>query len=438
MSRGRNGEMRNVNSAAETINAAATAIASAESRIPPPSVQKRRWTSCWSIYWCFGSQKNSKRIGHAVLVPEPTTSMAGSTASPPASSTQAPVVRIPFVAPPSSPASFLPSEPPSALQSPAGSVGLNSISANMYSPGGPRSIFAIGPYAHETQLVTPPVFSTYTTEPSTAPFTPPPESVHLTTPSSPEVPFAQLLDPIHRGGDVGPRFPSSHYEFQSYLLQPGSPVGPLISPGSAMSGSGTSSPFTDRDFPGGFPYYPDIRYGVRSARDWGSQQASGAVTPDAFRPKSRDFIRQDSVVSPLPLLANGHRNNDALMDHRVSFELTAEDVVRCVEKKPTALPRALQNPDGRGHDNANGSVDDNHGTTDRAMANGEDGQRHQKQRAASLGSIKEFNFDHVNGLDPDKPCINSNWWANEKVVGREGEACTKNWSFFPMMHSGVS
>lgn len=39
MSRGRNGEMRNVNSAVETINAAATAIASAESRIPPPSVQ---------------------------------------------------------------------------------------------------------------------------------------------------------------------------------------------------------------------------------------------------------------------------------------------------------------------------------------------------------------------------------------------------------------
>jgi len=126
------------------------------------------------------------------------------------------------------------------------------------------------------------------------------------------------------------------------------------------------------------------------------------------------------------------------MDHRVSFELTAEDVVRCVEKKPMPLPRALQNPDGRGHDNTNGSVDDNNGTTERSMANGEEGQRHQKQRAASLGSIKEFNFDHVNGLDPDKPCINSNWWANEKVVGREGEACTKNWSFFPMMHPEVS
>lgn len=249
---------------------------------------------------------------------------------------------------------------------------------------------------------------------------------------------------------MGPRFTSSHYEFQSYLLYPGSPAGPLISPGSAFSGSGTSSPFTE-----GFPYYPDIRYGVGStdirygvgpaAREWGSQQASGTVTPDAvIWPRSRDFVRQDSVVAPLPILpANGHhRNNDALVvDHRVSFELTAEDVVRCVEKKPMALPRALQNPDEReSGDNTNGSsVDDVGGsTTERATANGEEGQRHQKQRAASLGSIKEFNFDHINGLEPDKPCINSNWWANEKVVGVGREGDTKNWSFFPMMHPGVS
>ncbi|CAE5959447.1 unnamed protein product [Arabidopsis arenosa] len=66
------------------------------------------------------------------------------------------------------------------------------LSAN--SPGGPSpSMFATGPYAHETQLVSPPVFSTYTTEPSTAPLTPPPELAHLTTPSSPDVPYARFL-----------------------------------------------------------------------------------------------------------------------------------------------------------------------------------------------------------------------------------------------------
>ena len=49
MSRGGNGEMRNVNSAVETINAAATAIASAEYRIPPPAVQVICSLSLFSI-----------------------------------------------------------------------------------------------------------------------------------------------------------------------------------------------------------------------------------------------------------------------------------------------------------------------------------------------------------------------------------------------------
>lgn len=41
MSRVDSGEMRNVNSALDTVNAAATAIASANSRLPPPSIQVR-------------------------------------------------------------------------------------------------------------------------------------------------------------------------------------------------------------------------------------------------------------------------------------------------------------------------------------------------------------------------------------------------------------
>ncbi|CAN0927315.1 Uncharacterized protein At1g76660 [Linum grandiflorum] len=94
-----------------------------------------------------------------------------------------------LLAPPSSPASFSNSALPSTAQSPSCFL---SLSAN--SPGGPSSaMYATGPYAHETQLVSPPVFSTFTTEPSTAPLTPPPELAHLTTPSSPDVPFAQFL-----------------------------------------------------------------------------------------------------------------------------------------------------------------------------------------------------------------------------------------------------
>ena len=102
-------------------------------------------------------------------------------------------IAVPFIAPPSSPTSFLQFDPPSATQSPAGLLSLTSLSVNAYSPGGPSSVFAIDPYTHKTQLVTPLVFSAYTTEPSTAPFTLSPESVQLTMPSSLEVLFAQLL-----------------------------------------------------------------------------------------------------------------------------------------------------------------------------------------------------------------------------------------------------
>lgn len=142
---------------------------------------------------------------------------------------------LPFMAPPSSPASFLQSEPPSATQSPGGLLSFTAASSGMYSPSDPTNMFAVGPYAHERQLVSPPVFSTYTTEPSTAPFTPPPESVHLTTPSSPEVPFARFLGSGNQNGEVDRKFTSSHHESQLFQLYPGSPIGQLISPRSDVS-----------------------------------------------------------------------------------------------------------------------------------------------------------------------------------------------------------
>ena len=163
-------------------------------------------------------------------------------------STHPSAILLPFIAPPSSPASFLQSDPPSATQSPAGMLSLAALAVNACSLSGPASIFAIGPYAHETQLVSPPVFSTFTTEPSTASFTPPPEPVQLTTPSSPEVPFAQLLASslgrARRHSGSNQKFSLSQYEFQPYYQ--GSPVSNLISPGSVVSNSGTSSPFPDK------------------------------------------------------------------------------------------------------------------------------------------------------------------------------------------------
>lgn len=344
-------------------------------------------------------------------------------------------------------------------------------------------MFAIGPYAHETQLVSPPVFSTFTTEPSTAPFTPPPESVHLTTPSSPEVPFARLLDPTNQNGGVGQRFPLSHYEFQSYQLYPGSPVGQLISPSSGISGSGTSSPFPDADFARDRPHFLEFPVDASSklnklaAREWGSRQGSGTMTPDAVGPRYRDgtyflefpigassklekltpreleswqgsgnmtpdavgprsrdgFLldRQNSDVGPLTSFSNGGRNDENIIDHRVSFEITAEEVVRCVEKRRN---RADDASNGRDCRTGETSVS----TSERASVDGEDGHRHQKQRSTTLGSVKEFNFDSADGVNSDRPNISGpDWWANEKVPEKEN-GHSKNWSFFPMMQPGVS
>ncbi|KAI3691798.1 hypothetical protein L6452_31600 [Arctium lappa] len=376
--------MRGVNDTMVTINAAASAIQTAENRGggQSSSVQKKRWGSCWNISWCFGSQKQSKRIGHADLVPEPNSS--GTEAPTTTHMSQPPSVVLPFIAPPSSPASFLQSEPPSATHSPGGFLSFTSVSASMYSPGGPANMFAIGPYAHETQLVSPPVFSTYTTEPSTAPFTPPPESVHLTTPSSPEVPYARLLGSSNQN-DVMP------YEFQSYQLYPGSPMG-------------TSSPFPDGEYARGGNYH--FRYFPASGKP--SPYGSGTLTPpDGAGPGACDGFP----------LANVGPLDQHLVDHRVSFEVTPEEVVRCVKRRRAAhvaYGRKCRNDD---------------------VAKGYEfecwnGETYGNRSITSFGSVKEFNFDSTDGPESD-------WWASEKILGKENGPI-KDWSFFPMMQPGVS
>ncbi|KAL4335104.1 hypothetical protein GQ457_07G008730 [Hibiscus cannabinus] len=418
--RAANGESRVLNTTLETIHAAANAIASAENRLPQATVQKRRWGGWWSIYWCFGPYKQKKRIGHAVLVPETSASGGNVSAAENQNPTQAPTITLPFVAPPSSPASFLPSEPPSAAQSPVGLVSLTSISASMYSPG-PSSIFAIGPYAHETQLVSPPFFSAFPTEPSTAPFTPPPESVHLTTPSSPEVPFALFLGPNLQYGEAGQRFPTSHYEFQSYHLHPGSPVGQLISPSSGISGSGTSSPFLDGDFAAGLRF-PEFQMGDPpklfnldkfSNREWGSHHGSGTLTPDGTTSTLRNGFLLDHQISEIvshPRLYRENQTDQVAVTHRVPFELTDEKATRSMETTiatpSKTVPESLQNETARGREeNATKLVKtyECHGDEtynerpEKAPPYGEGRPQHHKNRSITLGSAKEFNFDNVDG-----------------------------------------
>ncbi|KAK4749715.1 hypothetical protein SAY87_027164 [Trapa incisa] len=488
--------MRSLNNSVEIVNAAATAIVTAEPRVQPTATrQKRRWGSFWSLYWCFGHQKNSTRIGHAVLVPEPVVAGTAALAAENQDPSPATAIVLPFIAPPSSPIPFLPSDPPSVTQSPTGLLSLTSLTVNSYSPRGHASIFAIGPYAYETQLVSPPVFSTFTTEPSTAPLTPPPESVQLTTPSSPEVPYAQLLtsslECTQRGGGVNQKCVLSHYEFQPNQLYPGSTGGRLISSGSVVSNSGPSSPFPGKPHMinhrvgktpklVGLEHFSPWKWGsrVRSGSltpdgagigsrlgsgtltpdgiGTGSRMSSGCFTPDGLDPPSHDSFllseNQNGAKAFFPGLGNGPKHDVTVIDHRISFELTGEDVARCLANKSASSSgtfsrfpldtlgegcaektRIYENPENycdlsteKTREGARGNV----------SGDGKKEPCYQKQRSFTLGSTKEFNFDSRSGGAFQKLGVSSEWWANGKVASK-GLKAGNSWSFFPMLQPEI-
>lgn len=213
----------------------------------PQQERRKRWVGCWSGLSCFRTQKGGKRIVPATRIPEGSASATQQNGPQTGGLTnQATALAPSLLAPPSSPASFTNSALPSTAQSPSCFL---SVSAN--SPGGPsNTMFATGPYAHETQLVSPPVFSTFTTEPSTAPLTPPPELAHLTTPSSPDVPYAQFLSSSRDlKSTEKTNYMTANDLHSTYALYPGSPASSLRSPVSRTSGDCLSSSFPEREFP---------------------------------------------------------------------------------------------------------------------------------------------------------------------------------------------
>ncbi|XP_021765066.1 uncharacterized protein LOC110729623 [Chenopodium quinoa] len=430
--------MARVNNSVDTVNAAAAAIVSAESRVQPGSLQKRRWGSCWNLYWCFGSLKTSKRISHATLVPEPTvTESTEAITDNPNPSTS---IVLPFIAPPSSPTSFLQSDPPTATHSPGGLLTVTPLSANAFSCSGNAHMFTIGPYAHETQLVSPPVFSAFTSEPSTAAVTPPPEPVQFTTPSSPEVPFAQLLTSSlkrsKRNSGTNHKLALSCYE-----------VHHLISPGSANSASGTSSPYFDRR--------PVLEFRMVDAsklfdsksfstRKWGSRLGSGSLTPDGAGFAPYDGLLLENQISEVASLANSETGSpiaEALIDHRVSFELCREDVSTYFEKKVTEGQHKTRDQYTRINE-ASHKVENcclcSHEVLSETHESTSDVTKdcQHKKSSLSLGSVKEFNFDSRNRESTGNSNLSSEWWADENV-GKEIGA-QSNWSFFPLLQPGVS
>ncbi|XP_074379425.1 uncharacterized protein LOC141720728 isoform X2 [Apium graveolens] len=460
---------------------------------------KRRWGGCWSLYWCFGSPKHSKRIGHATLVPEPTEAATQVLFTETLNNSS--TIVFPFVAPPSSPASFFQSEPSSGMHSPTKLLSLASLSVNAYSPDGTASIFTIGPYAYETQLVSPPVFSTYTTEPSTASFTPPPESAQLTTPSSPEVPFAQLLASslARTQRNTGPdqKFPSSQYDFQPFRLYPGSPGGYIISPGSTIPNSGTSSPFPAKQ--------PIVKFRVEeiskflgyeyfSSQKWGSRLGSGTLTPSGLGSRLESgsltpygcvsrlgsgastpnglglalgsgsltptigepllkVTPVESQISELGTLASSDKipeDEEVVFDHRVSFELPTEYVSACL-KHDCLLEMVPECPEKATNERAilsNNKPEkankccDCKGCTEPVLPEKTERDEQEQQyecvhQTHSLRYSKEFIFDNTKGDASDKPTLGVEWWSSEKVLGKNLVPRT-SWTFFPMLQPEAS
>ncbi|KAL8487033.1 hypothetical protein ACS0TY_023185 [Phlomoides rotata] len=314
----------------------------------PPAPRRKRWTGCLGGLSCFGKQKGGTRIVPASRIPE-SNAISNQPNGPQAGGLPNQIAGISFslLAPPSSPASFSNSALPSTAQSP-------SCFLSASSPVGPSSTeFVTGPYAHETQLVSPPVFSTFTTEPSTAPLTPPPELAHLTTPSSPDVPYAHFLSSsskIKRNGKNG--YIAANDLQSTYLLYPGSPASTLRSPVSRMSGDGLSSSFTERDFPPHWdPSFPSEESGSgrfldhQAANVSKSQQGSNFFCPETFAQFYLDHSSFSNSGGRLSISretdaysngGNGYQNRqnkpckpdaEELEAYRASFGFSADEII---------------------------------------------------------------------------------------------------------------
>lgn len=235
--------------------------------VPVVFDDSRGWRSCWGRFQCFTIRRREKyRRAATQLVAGPVTLQShiqnGGFVLDVLNQAAAlsPVMHVP----PSSPASFLYSDNPSSVPSPAAFLTLCPIqSGNECGQAGLQidsvgTDAAGGSFCVDAVLVTPPIYSALTTAPatplSTAPFTPPPELAHLTTPPSPEVPFAELLAsslnkcslPEQDSERQPLRYsPPSNLEL-AYRLYPGSPTGQLVSPRSGASSTGTSSPLPER------------------------------------------------------------------------------------------------------------------------------------------------------------------------------------------------
>ncbi|KAH7331685.1 hypothetical protein KP509_20G046400 [Ceratopteris richardii] len=157
--------------------------------------RSKGWRACWGKFQCFTSSRKRDRNRNNLLSAASAANADGIANIQISDAVGYSTSLSPLVhAPPSSPASLsytenLPSSAALLTLFPLKSMDELCSSATARPDSSFRGL--------DPALVTPPLHSTLTTEPttplSTAPFTPPPELAHLTNPSSPEVPFAELI-----------------------------------------------------------------------------------------------------------------------------------------------------------------------------------------------------------------------------------------------------
>ena len=131
----------------------------------------------------------------------------------------------------------------------------------------------------------------------------------------------------------------------------------------------------------------------------------------------------------MSLLPRSNWLNTITENHRVSIELSTQDVLKCVENKMVAWTKALTKFK---IDAAKGDNEQNSRETRASWqfpSNGallqsnddEDVSRvHHEDPSLTHTSSKEFNFDNVDGGDSPAPNIVADWWTNEKVAGTKG------------------
>ncbi|XP_074279173.1 uncharacterized protein At1g76660-like isoform X1 [Silene latifolia] len=305
-------------------------MGSEQTRFQHPE-RRRKWGGCWGGLPCFRVQKSGTRIAPATRAPDGNCSINQSNGVQGVVN-QATSLAPHLLAPPSSPASFSNSGIPSTAQSPNCH---QSLSAN--STGCPTPImYATGPYSNETQLVTPPVFSTFTTEPSTAPFTPPPELAHLTTPSSPDVPFAKFLS-SKSAGKVN--YVGSHDLQATYPYSPESPASSLRSPISRTPGD-CASPWDSSHSPKPGNY-------TRNGSGWRAENGAKSHDSNFFCPatfaqfyldqphsvgrlsvsKDSDVYPSGGTINPSKQNKNSKQDVEEVEAYRASFGFSADEMI---------------------------------------------------------------------------------------------------------------